>query len=79
MGDRFGPQGALGHTWGRVYGPLGRSGASAPEGGGFLGGPRSVTKMQKVCFSLSLEAKCVYFQRFSMVDLADFEGAQTSL
>ena len=75
----MGPRG-LSDTPGDVcMGPWDALGASAPEGGGFLGGPRGGTKMQKVCFSLSLEAKCVYFQRFSMVDLADFEGAQTSL
>ena len=34
--------------------------------------------MQKVSFSCSFNVKCLYFQRFLMVDLAHFRGPQMS-
>jgi hypothetical protein len=64
FGDRFGPQRAFGYARARVLGPFGRSGASAPEGEGVLGGHRSDRKLQKMSFSCYVDAKCSYFAGF---------------
>ena len=57
----------------RVYGPFGRSGASAPEAEGVPGGSRGNGEIQKMIFSCSLDAKFAYC-RILMVELAHFGG-----
>ena len=69
------PGSARGRPWAPGEGSRGR----AHDEGRAWEGSRALAKMQKACFSCSLEARCSYFHGILMVDLAHFGGPMRCL